>query len=175
MDAVQVHWPSEPDRRAFLASARVPRLLLVEPGAPPPLVEDALEDWIRLPAEPVDVEARLHTLAARAADGHPRPELDDDGILRFGECWVALSPVERALARVLVERFRAVVGRDTLGRSAWPGGAPTRNALDVHVLRLRRRLAAVGLEIRTVRSRGYLMQPLAVSTLASLGGSSSAG
>ena len=37
-------------------------------------------------------------------------------------------------------------------------GAPTRNALDVHVLRLRRRLAPLGLEIRTVRSRGYLLQ-----------------
>ncbi len=39
-----------------------------------------------------------------------------------------------------------------------PSGVPTRNALDVHVLRLRRRIAPLGLEIRTVRSRGYLMQ-----------------
>ena len=31
--------------------------------------------------------------------------------------------------------------------------------LDVHVLRLRRRLAQVGLAIRTVRSRGYLLEP----------------
>ena len=42
--------------------------------------------------------------------------------------------------------------------ASWPSGVPTRNALDVHVLRLRRRIAPVGLEIRTVRSRGYLMQ-----------------
>jgi DNA-binding response OmpR family regulator len=45
-----------------------------------------------------------------------------------------------------------------LADRAWPTGVPTRNALDVHVLRLRRRIAPVGLEIRTVRSRGYLMQ-----------------
>jgi DNA-binding response OmpR family regulator len=38
---------------------------------------------------------------------------------------------------------------------------PTRNALDVHVLRLRRRIAPLGLEIRTVRARGYLLQAAA--------------
>ena len=40
---------------------------------------------------------------------------------------------------------------------------PTRNALDVHILRLRRRIAELGLEIRTVRSRGYLLQAAAAS------------
>ena len=44
---------------------------------------------------------------------------------------------------------------------------PTRNALDVHVLRLRRRIAPLGLEIRTVRSRGYLMQTAQMVAVAS--------
>jgi DNA-binding winged helix-turn-helix (wHTH) protein len=57
-----------------------------------------------------------------------------------------------------MERFGAVVGRDLLAKRVWPGGAPTRNALDVHMLRLRRRIADLGLEVRTVRARGYLMQ-----------------
>ena len=65
--------------------------------------------------------------------------------------------VERELAGALVERFGAVVGRELI-RRAWPSGAPTRNALDVHILRLRRRIAPLGLEVRTVRSRGYLLQ-----------------
>jgi DNA-binding winged helix-turn-helix (wHTH) protein len=51
-----------------------------------------------------------------------------------------------------------VVHRDALAAAGWPDGAPGRNALDVHVLRLRRRLAPVGLGIRTVRSRGYLLE-----------------
>ena len=38
-------------------------------------------------------------------------------------------------------------------------GALSAAGLDVHVLRLRRRLTPVGLAIRTVRSRGYLMEP----------------
>ena len=53
------------------------------------------------------------------------------------------------------------VGRDVLARRAWPEGVPTRNALDVHILRFRRRIAALGLELRTVRSRGYLLQSVA--------------
>ena len=60
--------------------------------------------------------------------------------------------------QALVERFGAVVSRDHLARAGWPSGAPGRNALDVHVLRLRRRIATVGLVIRTVRSRGYLLE-----------------
>ena len=67
-------------------------------------------------------------------------------------------PVEARLADALVMRFGAVVGRDTLRRSVWPGTAPGRNVLDVHVLRLRRRLAPLGLAIRTVRSRGYMLE-----------------
>ena len=52
----------------------------------------------------------------------------------------------------------AVVSRESLSTAGWPDGAPGRNALDVHVLRLRRRLAPLSLVIRTVRSRGYLLE-----------------
>jgi DNA-binding winged helix-turn-helix (wHTH) protein len=58
----------------------------------------------------------------------------------------------------LLERYGSVVSRETLTSAGWPGGAPGRNALDVHVLRLRRRLDPIGLAIRTVRSRGYLLE-----------------
>jgi hypothetical protein len=58
----------------------------------------------------------------------------------------------------LLDRFGAVVSRDNLSRTGWPMGAPGRNALDVHMLRLRRRIAPLGLAIRTVRSRGYLLE-----------------
>ena len=58
----------------------------------------------------------------------------------------------------MLDRLGAVVTRDALSRAGWPDGAPGRNALDVHVLRLRRRVAPLGLVIRTVRSRGYLLE-----------------
>ena len=158
MDVVLVRWPEETPRLYELRDGGTPRLLLVGPEASPPASADPLEDWIRLPADDRDVRARVATLEARAGSGPPVPRVDDDGLLRFRDAWVALSPVERELASALVERFGAVVGRELMARRAWPSGAPTRNALDVHILRLRRRIAPLGLEVRTVRSRGYLLQ-----------------
>lgn len=155
---VLVRWPLEALRRQRLEADRVPRLLLVEDDAAPPQVVDALEDWIRVPATEVDLRSRLGTLAARAPGRSWVPELDDDGVLRMGDHWVALPPVESRLVAALLGRYGAVVSRDALGRAGWPDGAPGRNALDVHVLRLRRRIAPLAMAIRTVRSRGYLLE-----------------
>ena len=159
MDVVLLRWPAESARRDELVEAGRAHLLLVEDGALPPEPVDCLEDWIRVPAPELDLRARLSALEARAARHAPTtPTLDGDGVLRFGASWVSLPPVEARLTRALIERFGAVVGRESLARAGWPEGTAGRNALDVHVLRLRRRLAAVGLAIKTVRSRGYLME-----------------
>jgi DNA-binding response OmpR family regulator len=159
MDVVLVRWPAEEERRAVLAEESVPRLLLVEDAAPPPLAIDDLEDWIRVPADEVDLHARVENLNRRSRSRTAAlPELDEDGVLRVGTGWVPLPPVEARLTFALVDRFGAVVSRDALARAGWPDGAPGRNALDVHVLRLRRRVAPLGLAIRTVRSRGYLLE-----------------
>jgi hypothetical protein len=159
VDVVLVRWPREADTRDRLAGEGRPRLLLVEDGVPPPLSEDPLEDWVRIPTPDADVRARLDTLSLRARLQTPGlPSLDDDGVIRHKGAWVSLPPVEARITRLLLDRIGAVVSRDALARAGWPEGAPGRNALDVHVLRLRRRLAAVGLAIRTVRSRGYLLE-----------------
>ena len=164
MDVVLVRWPEETARLTELRVEATPRLLLVGPDEPPPESADCLEDWIRLPADDRDVRARVASLARRAGETATTPELDEDGLLHFRGDWVSLSPVERGLASALVDRFGAVVSRDALGRRAWPGGAPSRNALDVHVLRLRRRISPLALEVRTVRSRGYLLQAVSMPT-----------
>jgi hypothetical protein len=154
-----IRWPEEAEQRARLVDRHVPRLLLIEDGITPPESPDCLEDWIRLPAPESDVRARIDALRTRSR-AHLRtvPEIDGHGLLRFGSGWVSLPPVEARLADALVVRFGAVVGRDTLRRAVWPGSTPGRNVLDVHVLRLRRRLAPLGLAIRTVRSRGYMLE-----------------
>ena len=157
-DVVLIRWPEEEARLERLRAVGAPRLLLVGEALSAPASVDPLEDWIRLPAAEDDLRTRVATLAARAGQAVAAPTVDVDGILRHRGQWVTLSPVERALASALVDRFGAVVGRDTLVRRAWPGGSPTRNALDVHMLRLRRRIATLGLEVRTVRARGYLLQ-----------------
>ena len=159
MDVVLIRWPEEAEQRGRLVDRHIPRLLLIEDGVTPPDPSDCLEDWIRLPAPESDVRARIDALRRRSA-AHLRtvPEIDGHGLLRFGSGWVSLPPVEARLADALVVRFGAVVGRDTLRRAVWPGSTPGRNVLDVHVLRLRRRLAPLGLVIRTVRSRGYMLE-----------------
>lgn len=154
-----VRFPAEGDRLATLRRNRIPRLLFVEDGVDPPVPVDDREDWIRTPADPRDVQARMVLLARRAAGDHDvEPLLDKDGVLRVGDEWVSLPPLEARLAQILLDRVGAVVSRETLTSRGWPGGAPGRNPLDVHVLRLRRRLAPVGLVIRTVRSRGYVLE-----------------
>lgn len=158
-DVAMVRWPQERERLDELRAVGAPLLLLVEGGVTPPAVEGDAEDWIRVPADEADLRARVEGVERRAQAGRQAPpEIDEDGVLRLGDAWVSLPPVEARLTRALVERYRAVVSRDALARAGWPLGAPGRNALDVHVLRLRRRLAPVGLTISTVRSRGYLLE-----------------
>jgi hypothetical protein len=158
-----LRWPTDVQRLAELRDAGVPRLLVVSNGDEPPLATDCLEDWVATDAPEREVDARRRGLQFRAEQHGVRPLLDGDGLLHHRDGWVSLSPVEQSLASALVDRFGAVVTRDMLADRAWPEGVPTRNALDVHVLRLRRRIAPLGLEIRTVRSRGYLMQPAGVA------------
>jgi hypothetical protein len=157
-----VRWPAEQGRRDDLEASGLPRLLLLEHGVAPPVPADELEDWIRVPAGDDDVKARVDGLRRRVAvRAATVPDLDDDGVLRAGGGWVPLPPVESRLMGALLGRYGAVVSRDALARAGWPDGAPGRNALDVHMLRLRRRVGPLGLAIRTVRSRGYLLERLA--------------
>lgn len=159
-DVVLVRWPDETARRDVLVADGVPRLLLLSDGSAPPAPSDCLEDWVRLPCDELELRTRVEHLRRRVvAHLDDVPELDEHGVLRYAGRWVSLPPVEARLTAAMVERFGAVVSREALSRAGWPSGVNGRNALDVHVLRLRRRLAAIGLAIRTVRARGYLLEP----------------
>ena len=161
MDISLISWPGEADRLASLRSSRVPRLLLVDRGAPPPVTADELEDWIRVPAPEEDLRARVEGLSRRAeAVCRKSPEMDEHGVVRFNGAHTTVPPVEARLVEMFIDAFGSVVSREDLSEAGWPGGHATRNALDVHVFRLRRRLEGAGLSIRTVRSRGYLLESL---------------
>lgn len=155
-----VTWPEGEERLSTLRRDGVPRVVLVPQGVAPPLTSDVLEDWVRLPATDDDVRSRQWVLEGRvrATDSARVPEIDESGLLRLGDRWVSLPPVEQRLVAALLDRYRAVISRESLARAGWPEGAAGRNVLDVHIVRLRRRLVPVGLVIRTVRSRGYLLE-----------------
>jgi DNA-binding response OmpR family regulator len=167
MDVELVRWPDEEARLSELRHRGIPRLVLVAEASAPPLTADLREDWVRLPVTDDDVRHRVLVLRERARDDVPRfPELDENGLLRVGATWVSLPPVEHRLVAALLDRFGAVVSRDALARAGWPDHLPDRNVLDVHIVRLRRRVATVGLAIRTVRSRGYLLEATASANTA---------
>ena len=152
-----LRWPAERDRRQRLAADGIPRLLLIENSQTPPVTGDPLEDWIRLPSSDDDVKARVAGLL-EAHNREGRPVIAENGLLRFRGRWTAIPPIEASLIGQLLDHFGTVVSRDDLTHAGWPDSAPGRNALDVHMLRLRRRIDDLGLAIRTVRSRGYLLE-----------------
>jgi DNA-binding response OmpR family regulator len=164
MDVELVRWPGDEVRLDEARRVGAARLILVPQGVVPPMPDDVLEDWVRLPASDDDIRLRVKVLSERARSTFSdEPHIDESGLLRFGGRWVALPPVESRITAALLDRYNAVVSRDALSRVGWPAGFPGRNVLDVHIVRLRRRLTPLELAIRTVRSRGYLLEHAAPS------------
>jgi len=153
-----VRWPEERELLEQLRAEHAPRLLLVWPPSPAPVVDECEEDWVRLPADDADVRARVLALAARSARHRPGPRVGPDGRLRYGGHWIALSPIEHRLAGALAERFGEVVDSEVLVQAAWPTNGTNDGALRVHLTRLRRRLHPLSLDVQNVRGRGYLME-----------------
>lgn len=159
MEVALVSWPDQSDRRTELAATGAPRLLLVSPGTDPPQSLDCVEDWVHVPCSESELAARLQTLRHRAfRHSESQPSIDEHGVLRFRGGWIALPPVEVRLFSALLARFGAVVSRPEIMKAGWVESPGRRNALDVHMLRLRRRISPLGLQVRTVRSRGYLLE-----------------
>jgi DNA-binding winged helix-turn-helix (wHTH) protein len=86
------------------------------------------------------------------------PTIEDPDLLRRGRRWVPLSPNEAAIARLLVDRFGSVVGRERLAAAVWNQHSDTSIALNQLMVRVRRRIEPLSLEITTVWRRGYLMR-----------------
>ena len=157
-DVVVLSWPDQAAEQERLEHAGIPRLWLVEPGIEPPVSDCCLEDWLRLPADDADVRARLVSLARRAMHHPAQPSLDEHGQLSHHGVTVFLSPVEQHLAEPLVQHFGEAVADDDLIRAAWLDEGGNEQTLRVHVSRLRRRLAPVGLTITSIRGFGYLLR-----------------
>jgi len=157
-DVAVLHWPAQAERAKALAATGRPRLLLVAPDADPPVSNDSLCEWVRLPADERDVAARMLILTRRLEPTPERPRVDANGRLLFHDSWVALSPTEARLASVLTENFEQVVSESELGRRGWPAASWGTSTLRVHVTRLRRRLAPLGLEVRAIRLQGFILQ-----------------
>ncbi|PID54051.1 MAG: transcriptional regulator [Micrococcales bacterium] len=155
-----LRWPAESSVREKCENERVPRILVVEGGSSPPIPSDQFEDWVRQPISPVDLNARIEALE-RLADQELRPTLDPFGALTFNQRSIAVSLVQTGLLEELVQRYGRVVSREVLSHRLAKArqSVPSRNSLDLHMMRLRRRLADLELTITTAWGRGYVLEP----------------
>jgi DNA-binding response OmpR family regulator len=156
-DIVVLRWPLELTRLAAARVDRAPRLLVVEGDDEPPAEWDPLEDWVRLPADARDVQVRVAALGRRALSSGCRPSVDGFDRLIYDGRWVSLSPNDYRLIEPLVEHFDDVVPYEEVAALLTNGNVAAGSAGRVRLTRLRRRIAPLGLEIRTVRPHGLAL------------------
>lgn len=158
IDVRFLRWPAESDRRdEYYALGRL-RILVVEAGARPPISADVREDWVRPPVTQEDVNSRI--LALRARSGVDcKPHVDPHGVIHYGGRSCTLSPTATDLLERLSRDFGELVRRHELLDCLPERNEPaTRNALDLHMMRARKRIRPLGLIIRTVWGQGYLLE-----------------
>jgi DNA-binding response OmpR family regulator len=157
-DVEVLRWPDDDARRRELAAADVPCLLVVAAELHPPDVLEFTEDWIREPIDLDELLARHAALLQRVGCADHAPVLDDDGLLWWGDQWVAVPDAQIPVVRLLVARVRQLVRRDELlAAYAAEGGSANPVALKAMLGRLVKRFATVGLDLRAIRGRGYLL------------------
>jgi len=114
-------------------------------------------------------------LVARIGALQRRPALTVDPLLRCGDllfdpstrlvtldgATITLTTIESGLVELLMRRSPAVVTRSVIAVQVWDDEADAvgSNTIDVHVARLRSKLAAADARIETVRGAGYRMVP----------------
>jgi DNA-binding response OmpR family regulator len=107
------------------------------------------------------VYARLRTRTReRAYRWGPLELAADEGVCRAHGNTVELTAQERALLELLLANQGRVYGKATLEERLYPEEPPASNAVEALVSRVRKKLAAAGVEgaIRTIRGLGYVVR-----------------
>jgi hypothetical protein len=156
---VTIPWPAEDARRASIEATSRAALLIVEPGQPPPRDLGPLEDWTRLPLDPVELEIRASGLRTRHRLRRDGVHVDDVGVLHCGGQRVQLTQTQQALVVPLLAGIGQPVARREVEDAFHGAGGPTdpdhvRRALH----RLRARVTEVGLDLHLLSGRAVLLE-----------------
>lgn len=125
------------------------------------------DDYLVKPFAPSELIARLRAIVrrreGRAAGATLVGSLVCDwntGRAQVNDRELSLRPREWAALRVLASRAGQVVDRELLAAEVFPQDeAPSLNALEIHVGRLRRKLQPDGPAVTNIRGRGYRLDP----------------
>ncbi|MES2483805.1 MAG: response regulator transcription factor [Pseudomonadota bacterium] len=128
------------------------------------------DDYLPKPFDLDELEARLRALLRRHADAPPpaapaRIELGalthdrDSGAFYHQGQVMELTPREAALLQALMARPGHAVSKERLFELVFPGETDVQyEAVEVVVYRLRKKLAATGVTLVTLRGLGYLLK-----------------
>jgi len=155
-------WPAENERAARLQAAELPFLLLVSENEPPPVSAYRFMDWVRCPADPEELVVRQLNLEERFVLSHhgPRPHLEvDTGRLSFLHATTDLTPSHVALVTQLLTVYREILPRAEV-RAALCVAPGDDELLASRLVRVRRHVRAVGLDIKRVGRVGYALEPI---------------
>jgi two-component system response regulator TctD len=123
------------------------------------------DDYLRKPFEPEELEARVRALGRRRG-GDPTPKIvvgtltinRSTGMVDVAGRSLDLRRRERTVLEALATRAGQIVPRELLIGEVFGFDEPVgSNAIEVHVTRLRGKLAPDGPGIRTVRGVGYML------------------
>ena len=145
----------------------VPVLMLTARDAPADRVtglDQGADDYLVKPFDFAELLARIRALQRRPRTAQPPQLVIGDVVfdpatreVRIGAQRPSLTSTERGILEMLMRRSPAVVDRRSIALSVWDNEADAlgSNTIDVHMARLRAKLAAGQVRIESVRAVGY--------------------
>jgi DNA-binding response OmpR family regulator len=127
-------------------------------------LDEGADDYLVKPFDFRELLARLRALQRRPRIAQP-PQLAVGDVIydpatqevQIGSRRPALTVTERGILEMLMRRSPAVVDRRSIAQSVWANDADAlgSNTIDVHMARLRSKLAGGQVRIESVRAVGY--------------------
>lgn len=128
------------------------------------------DDFVSKPFDLTVLTAKVQALLRRSYDFSAAPNLlacgeavlnMDDATFSYGGARIELTRNEYKILKLLMEQRGRIVSRNTIMTALWESDSfVDENTLSVNINRLRKKLAAAGLEqfIRTKKGAGYLVE-----------------
>jgi len=157
-DVPLLRHPGDEPARHHLDRLGLPRVLVVDPDAAPPIAADRVEDWVRAPVDPDELAARRRTVLDRYHRASLGVRIDGDGLLRAGDRWIDLPDRQRAVLFPLVNQLGRPVSRAVVVAEYLAAGGTDAQALPTVIHRLRARLSPLGLVLHTLHQGGFLLE-----------------